>query len=60
LLIVAEPLVEVDDLVIPAGPLIVLDFVVVVVVGAWAVRVVVFDELLLILVVVAAGVAAGV
>ena len=58
LLVVALPFVVVDDLVMPAGLPIVLDFVVVA--GVWDVRVVIFDELLLILVVAGVvGVAAG-
>ena len=60
LLVVAEPLVIVLDLVMPAGLLIVLDFVVTLVAGVWAVRVVIFDELVLIVVVLADGVGAGV
>ena len=60
LLMVAVPLVVVLDLVMPAGLVMVLDFTVVFVAGTWAVRVVIFDELVLILVVAAAGIAAGV
>ena len=60
LLVVAEPLVIVLDLVMPAGLLIVLDFVVTLVAGVWAVRVVIFDELVLIVVVLADGVGTGV
>ena len=55
LLIVPEPLVMVLDLLMPAGLLIVLDFTVVRVAGVWTWWVVVFDELVLIRVVEAAG-----
>ena len=60
LLIEPGLLVIVLDLLMPAGLLIVLDFTVVRVAGVWAWRVVVFDELLLIWVVEAAGVGTGV
>lgn len=68
LLIDPELLVMVDDLDMPAGLVIVLDFIVTFVAGAWVeVRVVIFEELVLILVVagggvvvVVAGVVAGV
>jgi len=63
LLMVAPLFIVLDDLLMPAGLLIVLDFVVVVVAGVCEVLVVIFDELVLILDVDAAGagvVAAGV
>jgi len=59
--IVAPLFVMVDDLVMPAGLFIVLDLVVTFVPGWVVLLVVIFDELVLICVVVAgAGVAAGV
>ncbi|GAA3993393.1 hypothetical protein GCM10022407_42050 [Hymenobacter antarcticus] len=60
LLVVAEPLVMVLDLVMPAGLVIVLDFVVTLLAGTCAVRVVIFEELVLIVEVLVGGVGAGV